>query len=164
MWSWDKVCVLSPLLAWSPLLLLMSQASLVWCHRKIKLATPHTVTILLNRSGALVVVCWGKPDSKEEVRGACTFFRILYWRAQLANIVGAEFKAYPRLASYHRGGTGDALNGGTGWRAADSVKDVKRVRKNALHAIFHRTDLEERVCGGKIRYKKHTNTILDICP
>lgn len=57
----------------------------------------------------------------------------------MASIAGAEFKGQP--ASYHRGRAGDAVDGGTGWRAADGVKDVKRVWKNALHAIFHRTDL-----------------------
>lgn len=36
------------------------------------------------------------------------------------------------------------MDGGTGWRAADGVEDVKRVWKNALHAIFHGTDLEGR--------------------
>lgn len=35
------------------------------------------------------------------------------------------------------------MDGGAGWRATDGVKDVKRVWENALHAVFHRTDLDK---------------------
>lgn len=48
----------------------------------------------------------------------------------------------PKLPSYHRWRAGYALDSGSGWRATDGVEDMKRVWKNTLHAIFHRTDLK----------------------
>ncbi len=66
--------------------------------------------------------------------------------ASLVRLVG-EFRGRLvrlRKASYHRGRAGDTLDDGTGRCAADGVEDVERVWENALHAIFHRTDLKER--------------------
>ena len=47
----------------------------------------------------------------------------------------------PGRGSYHGGGAGDPLDGGAGRGAADGVEDVQRVREDAFHPVFHRTDL-----------------------
>lgn len=65
----------------------------------------------------------------------------------------------PRQALYHRRRAGDALDDGAGWRATDGVKDVKRVWKNTLHAIFHRIYLE----GGKNEIFPYYLSILIFC-
>lgn len=89
------------------------------------------------------VQCLGH-GSLREARGErgqnCLRFRLSWTKRSR---IGA--RGEPRQASCHRRRAGDALDDGAGWRAADGVEDVKRVRKNTLHAIFHRTYLE----GGK---------------
>lgn len=45
-------------------------------------------------------------------------------------------------ALHHWGRAGDALDDSGSWCATNGIKDVQRVRKSTLHAVFHRTNLK----------------------
>lgn len=83
------------------------------------------------------------PPTKHSVPLSLESTGLLSFLFQLRN----KFMASPKSlwsgsGSHHGGGAGDALDGGTSRCAADGVKDVERVWKDALHAVFHWTDLE----------------------
>lgn len=87
----------------------------------------------LGKVESIKAVCAHREAEKQDADAGAASLARLDWQ-------GLAW-SQPSRASHHRRRAGDALDDGAGWRAADGVEDLKRVRENTLHAIFHGTDL-----------------------